>query len=167
MKAIAAADQHWALGNKGELLVHIAEDLKYFQRQTTGKVVICGRKTLATFPGGKPLKNRANIILSRNPSFQAEGALIAHSTEELFAILKQEFAEVPEDDIFVIGGEQIYRTLLPWCSSALITRIEKTFAADAFFPDLDQDPNWVLETRGEDHADNDLIFHFDTYRRKG
>ncbi len=165
MKTIAAVDQNWAIGNKGELLVHISADMKNFRRETSGKVVIYGRKTLETFPGGKPLKNRVNIILSRRPDYCVEGAYTAHSPEEAVQILKKECASYTMEDVFVIGGDSIYRQMLPYCSTALITRVESSFEADAWFPDLDQDPEWTLAERGENQEEEGLVFHFDRYER--
>ena len=161
MKAIAAVDQNWAIGNKGELLVHLAPDLKRFRELTTGKVVICGRKTLDGFPGGKPLKNRLNIILTGNPAFRAEGAVIAHSVEEVL----EQCRMVPNEDIFVIGGGTVYRQMLKYCTEALITKAEAEYEADTWFPDLDQDPEWNLTEQGEVQEYDGIRFHFDRYVR--
>ena len=83
MNIIAAVDKNWAIGYQNELLVRIPNDHKHFREETTGKVVVLGRKTLETFPQGLPLKNRTNIILSRNPEYKVKDAIIVHSTEEL------------------------------------------------------------------------------------
>ncbi len=165
MKTIAAADRNWAIGKDGHLLVHISPDLKNFRKETEGKIVILGRKTLATFPGGRPLKNRINIILSRNPDYTVDGGYVVHSKEELQELLETEFPQYRGDDVVVIGGESIYRHLLPLCDTAVITRIEETFEADAWFPDLDQDPEWIRAMRGEDMEWEGHIFHFDRYER--
>lgn len=165
MKTIAAVDQNWAIGKDGHLLVHISPDMKNFRKETEGKIVILGRKTLATFPGGRPLKNRVNIILSRNPDYTAEGAYVAHSKEELLELLNREFPQHSKDDIVVIGGESIYRYLLPLCDTAIITKVEETFEADAWFPNLDEDPEWTCAQRGEDQEYEGHIFHFDRYER--
>ena len=124
MIAVAAVDRNWAIGNKGELLVHISEDMKNFRRITAGKTVIYGRKTLETFPGGKPLPKRENIILSRNPDYTVENATVVHSIEELLA-------QMPEntDDMVVIGGGMIYHALLPYCDTAVITKLEADISA--------------------------------------
>ncbi len=160
MIAVAAADRNWAIGNKGELLVHISEDMKNFRKLTAGKTVIYGRKTLETFPGGKPLPKRENIILSRNPDYTVENAKVVHSIEELLA-------QMPEntDDMVVIGGGMIYHALLPYCDTAVITRLEAEFEADSWFDDLDADPAWECTERGEDRECDGLVFHFDRYER--
>ena len=160
MKAIAAVDQNWAIGNKGNLLIHISEDMKNLRRLTLGKTVIYGRKTLETFPHAKPLPKRDNIILSRNPDYKVEGAKVVHSIEELKEVLPEN-----TEEYIVIGGDSIYHALLPLCDECIITKVEDTFEADAWFTNLDEDPEWVLVERGEDKDCEGLIFHFDTYRK--
>jgi len=135
MTAIAAVDENWAIGNKGELLISIPEDQKgVFRKYTSGNTVVFGRKTLLTFPGERLLPKRVNIILTRNPSFEKEGAVILHDREEL-----REYEDMhPDEKIFLIGGESVYKSMLDLCDEAIITYIHKTFEADAYFPDLDQ-----------------------------
>lgn len=161
MNLIAAADTNWGIGNNGKLLVSIPEDMKTFRRLTAGKTVILGRKTLATFPQGKPLKDRRNIILTTDPSFRAEGADIAHSVEEALALCEGE----EPDSLFVIGGASIYRAFLPHCDTAYITRLDYAYAADAFMPDLDSDPAWEKVSESDEQTYFDLIYTFDKYRR--
>ena len=161
MKAIAAVDRNWAIGNRGQLLVHIPEDMKNFRALTSGKTVIYGRKTLETFPHAKPLPKRQNIILSRNPDYTVENAVVVHSIEELL-----EKIPADSDDMIVIGGDSIYHLLLPYCDKAVITKVENSYEADAWFDNLDQDPDWECTERGEDREFEGLIFHFDTYRRR-
>ena len=163
MKMIAAADQNWGIGRKGGLLVRIDEDMKRFRALTLGKIVVCGRKTLQSFPHGRLLPGRVNIILSRDLSFLSEGAHIACSAEEVFSLLEKEYSGC-EDDVYVIGGGEVYRLFLPYCDEALITRIEAVFEADTYCPDLDRDPRWRLAERGEDRVFDGLTYHFDTYR---
>ncbi len=160
MKAIAAADCRWAIGNKGNLLVHIPEDLENFRALTAGKTVVYGRRTMETFPGGKPLQGRRNIILTRNPRFEAENAVIVHSIDELLRILPDN-----TDDVWVIGGGMVYSELLPYCDTAVITRVEAEFAADAWFPDLDSSPEWQCTERGENRMYEGLVYHYDIYER--
>ena len=161
MKAIAAVDRNWAIGNRGQLLVQIPEDMKNFRALTSGKTVIYGRKTLETFPHAKPLPKRQNIILSRNPDYTVENAVVVHSIEELLEKIPAE-----SDDMIVIGGDSIYHLLLPYCDKAVITKVENSYEADAWFDNLDQDPDWECTERGEDREFEGLIFHFDTYRRR-
>ena len=157
MYLIAAVDQNWAIGKDGDQLCYIPADLKRFQALTSGHAVILGRKTLATFPGGRPLKNRRNLILSHNPDFAPEGAEVFHDLDSLRA--------TAPDDAFVIGGESVYRALLPWCRKAYITKIHRAWPADAFFPNLDADPAWSLTEEGEPMEHEGLSFRYVTYER--
>ena len=157
MNLIAAVDQNWAIGKDGELLARIPADLKRFQTLTTGHAVILGRRTLATFPGGRPLKHRRNLILSRSMSFAPEGA-------EVFPDLDSLLKAAPAD-AFVIGGASVYRALLPHCDRAFLTKIDRTFPADAFFPDLDADPAWQVTEAGEPLEHEGLAFRYVTYER--
>ena len=132
MKAILSADRKWGLGYQGRLLVSIPSDLRFFRETTMGHVVVMGRKTLATLPAGQPLKGRTNIILSRDPEWTVRGATVVHSIKELMEVLKP----YEDDDIYVAGGGEIYRQLLPYCDTAYVTRIDMTYQADTFFENL-------------------------------
>lgn len=127
MNLIVNVDSNWAIGYRGKLLVSIPEDMKFFRSETTGKVVVLGRKTLDTFPGGQPLKNRTNIILTRNPNYQVKGAIICHSVEEVLEELKKYNSE----DVYIIGGDSIYKEFLPYCDVAHVTRTDHVYDADA------------------------------------
>ena len=140
MKMIASADNNWAIGYKGSLLAHVSADMKFFKSKTVGNVVILGRKTLMTFPNGKPLKDRKNIIITTDESFKVEGAEIVHSTDELLETVEK----YDDDSLYVIGGGSIYDQLLPYCDTADITKFDKTFKADTYIKNLDEDENWKL-----------------------
>ena len=158
MNAIVAVDQNWAIGKDGDQLCYISADLKRFKALTTGHPVILGRKTLPTFPGGRPLPGLRNLILSRDPAFTVEGAEVYHDLDALLAA-------APADS-FVIGGGSVYRELLPYCETVYVTKIMSTFSADTFFPDLDADPEWdVARTEGP-LEENGLQFQYLTYQRK-
>ena len=158
MNVIVAVDANWAIGLDGDQLCYIPADLKRFQKLTTGHPVLLGRKTLATFPGGRPLKNRRNLILSTNPDFAPEGGEVFHTLEEALAVC-------PEDT-FVIGGDSVYKAALDRCDVAYVTKIDKAFTADRYFPDLDADPAWeVVETEGP-YTHEDLTFSYVTYKRR-
>ena len=161
MNLIVNVDSNWAIGHQGKLLVTIPEDMKFFRSETSGKVVVLGRKTLDTFPGGQPLKNRTNIILSHNPDYKVKGAIVCHSVEEVLEELKK----YNDEDIFVIGGESIYRQLLPYCKTAYITKIDHAYQADTFFPDLDQDPQWQMTKISDEQTYFDLEYVFTIYER--
>lgn len=155
MQAIVAVDQNWGIGHRGELLVRLSEDLKRFKTLTTGHPVILGRKTLETFPGGRPLPGRPNLILTRNPEFQAEGAQVFHNLDSLLAA-------APEDS-FVIGGESVYRALLERCHRVYVTKIQAAFPADAWFPDLDR-LGWIPDPLSQPLTQGDLTYFYQTYR---
>lgn len=161
MNLIAAVDENWAIGNHNELLIRIPADHKNFRQETTGKVVVLGRKTLETFPQGMPLQNRTNIILSSNPDYKVKGAIVVHSLEELLSKLKAYQTE----DIYIIGGESIYRQLLPYCDVAHITKIDHVYEADAFFPNLDEMPDWRITADSDEQVYFDITYHFLKYER--
>ena len=163
MKAIVAADRNWGIGRDGELLAHIPEDMKYFRGKTQGAVVIMGRRTLESFPGGRPLKNRINIVISGNPDYSVPGSVTVHSVEEAAS----EAGRYPDREIFVIGGGEIYRQMLPLCDEVLVTKIGQVFAADTFFPDLDADPEWEETDPGKEQVSQGIPFRFSVYRRTG
>lgn len=162
MNLIVAADNNWAIGNRGRLLVSIPNDQKQFREETTGKVVVLGRKTLQTFPQGLPLKNRINIILSRNREYAVKGAVVVHSLDELMEELKKYASE----DVYVIGGESIYRQMLPYCDTAHVTRIDHSYQADAYFPDLDRNPEWTVTADSDELTYFDIPYQFVKYERK-
>ena len=162
MNLIVNVDSNWAIGYRGKLLVSIPEDMKFFRSKTTGKVVVLGRKTLDTFPGGQPLKNRTNIILTRNPNYQVKGAIICHSVEEVLEELKKYNSE----DVYIIGGDSIYKEFLPYCDVAHVTRTDHVYDADAWFPNLEEDPAWVLTGESEEKTYFDLEFRFCRYERR-
>ena len=162
MNLIVNVDSNWAIGYRGKLLVSIPEDMNFFRSETTGKVVVLGRKTLDTFPGGQPLKNRTNIILTRNPNYQVKGAIICHSVEEVLEELKKYNSE----DVYIIGGDSIYKEFLPYCDVAHVTRTDHVYDADAWFPNLEEDPAWVLTGESEEKSYFDLEFRFCRYERR-
>ena len=161
MVLIAAVDNNWAIGLRGDLLVRIPADQKYFRSKTIGNTVVMGRKTLESFPGGQPLIKRRNIVLTRDESYSVKGVETAGSIEALDELLKGS----DPDKVFCIGGGSVYRQLLERCDTALITKIDKNFEADTFISDLDKDPEWELTEESEEQTFFDLIYYFRTYRR--
>lgn len=162
MNMIAAVDRNWAIGRKGRLLVSIPNDQKHFREETIGKTVVLGRRTLATFPQGMPLPGRTNIILSRDRDFAVKGAIVVHSTEELLRKLES----YPPRDVYCIGGESVYRQLLPYCDTAHITMIDHAYEADAYFPNLDTDPEWEITADSDEQTYFDIAYTFLKYERK-
>lgn len=150
MNIIAAVDRNWAIGRKGKLLVSIPGDQKRFREETMGKVVVLGRKTLQTFPQGMPLQGRTNIILSKDRGYRVKGGLVVHSIEALM----EEVSKYPSGDVYCIGGESVYRQLLPHCDVAHITKIDHSYEADAYFL------TWT-RIQVEVTADSDELTYFD------
>lgn len=162
MNLIVAVDENWGIGNKNELLIRIPADMKMFRQETLGKVVVLGRKTLETFPGGRPLQDRKNIILSSSREYNVKDALVVNSLEELLEELKA----YNEEDIYIIGGESIYHQLLPYCNTAHVTKIDRVYEADAYFPNLDLDEEWQVTATSEEQSYFDTTYSFVRYERK-
>lgn len=161
MNLIAAVDNNWAIGNRGQLLVSIPNDHKMFRQMTEGKVVVLGRKTLDTFPQGMPLPNRINIVLSKSKEYKIKGALVVHSTEELLEELKR----YKSSDIFIVGGASVYEQLLPYCDTAHITKIDHMYDADKYFPNLDKDADWKITADSDELTYFDIAYEFIKYER--
>ena len=162
MNLIVAVDNNWAIGNKNQLLVRIPNDHKHFREETTGKVVVLGRKTLETFPQGLPLKNRTNIILSKDRNYQVKDAIVVHSIEELLEELKK----YDDEDIYIIGGDSVYKQMLPYCDVAHVTKIDHEYEADAYFPNLDKDEEWEIAADSDEQTYFDIAYQFLKYVRR-
>lgn len=162
MNIIVAVDKNWAIGYKNQLLVRIPSDQRFFRETTMGKVVIMGRKTLESFPGGQPLRDRLNIVITRNPDYAPKGVVVVHSIEEAL----EEAKKYDSEDVYVIGGDEIYRSMLPYCDVAHVTRIDYAYQADAYFPNLDEMPEWTIEADSEEQTYYDLEYAFYKYVRK-
>ena len=162
MNCIVNVDAHWGIGNKGSLLVRIPNDMKMFRQETIGKTVVLGRKTLETFPGGRPLEGRTNIILSTNPDYQVKGATVVHNIPELLEELKK----YDDDQIYIIGGESIYREMIPYCNVAHVTKVDHVYEADAFFPNLDELEDWEVTADSEEQTYFDIPYQFVKYEKR-
>ena len=160
MDLIVAADKNWAIGKGGDLIYSIPEDMKFFRRTTLGKTVVMGRKTLESFPGGKPLPKRVNVVLSSNPDYAPEGAVAVHNYAQLFA----EIAKYPEDEVMLIGGGRLYTDLAKYCRRAYITLIDaETEGVDTFIPNFDELDGWELEEVSEPLETGGYTVRFATY----
>ena len=159
MNAIAAVSLDWGIGKDNDLLFHIGEDMKRFRALTTGGTVIMGRKTLDSMPGGKPLPRRRNIVLTRQADFARAGGEVARSPEE---ILRLTAGEDPEK-VWVIGGGEIYRLLLPYCRLCWLTRVYARPESAVFFPDLDTLPQWQVLRSGAIVSDGTWDYQFIEY----
>lgn len=161
MNLIVAVDKNWAIGLNNKLLVSIPADMKFFRETTMGKVVVMGRKTLESFPGGQPLKKRTNIVLTSDTNYRVKDAVVVHTIDELLEELKK----YDEKDVYVIGGESIYRQLLPYCKVAHVTRIAHAYEADTYFPNLDEMKDWEVTGVSEEQTYFNLEYEFVRYER--
>lgn len=162
MKLILAADENWAIGNKGGLLCHLPGDLKFFKEKTQGKTVVMGRPTLESLPGGKPLPKRENIVLTSNRDYEKEGVLVVHSEEELM----QAVAGRDTDEVMIIGGGKVYRDFLAKCDTCYITKIYEKFEADTWFVNLDENPDFEVVWESDIQEENGIKYRFFEYSRK-
>ena len=160
MNVIVAVDKNWAIGKDNRMMWSIPADMKFFRETTKGNIVIMWRKTLESFPQGQPLKNRVNIVITRKKDYKVKGAVIVHSVEEAVKEAKKY-----EGELFVIGGESIYRAMLAYCDTAYVTKIDHAFDADTYFPNLDEDKEWQMITISEEQTCFDLEYYFTVYER--
>lgn len=159
MKIIVAVDKNWGIGKNGNLLFNIPEDMKFFRETTTDKVVIMGHNTLKSLPNGKPLKNRVNIVLSKDKSLKINGAIVCSSVDEVLEKVKG----YNSDDVFVIGGQKIYEQFINFCKFALITKVEESGDADTFFPDVDKMSNWKCIAMSAIKYEGEIKYRFTIY----
>ena len=152
MNIIVAVDKNWAIGKDNKLLVSIPADMKMFRQETTGKVVVMGRKTLESFPNGLPLKNRTNIVLTGNKDYNVKDAIIVHTVEELL----EEIKKYPSEEVYCIGGDSVYKQLLPYCDTAHVTKIDFAYEADSYFPYLDEMLEWKVTAESDEQTYLDL-----------
>ena len=162
MNCIVAVDKNWAIGYQNKLLVSIPADMRFFRDETMGKVVVMGKNTLKTFPGGQPLKNRLNIVITTQQDFTVKDAVVVHSIEEAV----EAASGYKPEDVYIIGGASIYKQMLEYCDVAHVTKIDYAYQADTYFPDLDEMEDWVLAEETEEHTYYDLTYTFCRYERK-
>ena len=158
MELIVAVYDVWGIGADGDQPIALSADRKFFRETTKGSTVIVGRKTLGDFPGGKPLPNRVNVVLTRG-SVDMEGVVICHSPEEAVELAKT------ADRAMVIGGGSVYRQMLPFCDTAIITKVHTTTPCDTYFPNLDEDPQWKLAEVLMSGEENGIGYEMCVYRR--
>ena len=162
MNAIVAVDANWGIGQGNELLFTLQGDLKRFREMTTGATILLGRKTLETFPGGRPLPRRRNVVLTKS-HLEVEGATVVHTIDELLDSVKDEDPE----SVYVVGGGTVYTALLPYCKRVYMTRIDATAGEpDTYFPNLDKLPHWEVEKESEPLEENGITYRFVDYINK-
>ncbi len=158
MKAIVAVDKFWGIGKNNDLLFSIPEDMKFFRETTKDKVVVMGANTLKSFPNGNPLKNRVNIVLSR--TLKRDDCIVVDSVEKVL----EEIKKYPADQVYLIGGASVYKLLLPYCTHALVTKVDADGKATAFFDDLDGLKEWTCEKISDIINTNGYDIRFATYK---
>ena len=159
MKAIVAVDKKWGIGKKNDLLFSLPEDMKYFREKTLNKVVVMGSNTLKSFPNGKPLKNRTNVVLFPGGE-KRDDCLVVDSLEELSSVLKQ----YDTNEVFIIGGAMFYKTMLPYCDQVFVTKVEADGGAEVFYENLDELENWNMISCSEPVETNGYTIRFTTYQ---
>ena len=163
MRAILHCDRKWGIGKKNDPMFRLKKDMKFFRSTTIGKVVVMGSNTLLSFPEGKPLQKRTNIVLwpgGDKERAKRDGFLMVESLEELFEAIKG----YDEDDVFGIGGAMMYHRLLPYCTEVLLTKVDADGGAEAFFDNLDQLDNWTMVSSSDPIDDNGYSIRFTVYR---
>lgn len=158
MKAIVAVDKNWGIGKNNDLLFSIPEDMKFFRQTTSGKVVVMGANTLRSFPNGNPLKNRVNLVFSS--TIMRGDCVVVDSLDKLF----NEIKKYPDEQVYLIGGARMYKTLLPYCDEALITKVNADGEADVFFENVDELDGWECVYESETQNSNGYDFKFTTYK---
>ena len=164
LKLIVAVDQNWGIGHDNNLLVSLPGDLAFFKNKTLNKIVIMGRKTLESLPNQQPLKNRINIVVTSDTTYKKDGCIIAHSLDE--AINKAIEINEKKADIFIIGGESIYRQSLKYCDTCYVTKIDGSFLANKFFPNLDSSDGFIIDEVSEKNTENGIDYYFVKYIKK-
>jgi len=162
MNLIVAVDDNWAIGYQNKLLVRIPADHRFFREETTNKAVIMGRKTLESFPGGQPLKQRLNVVVTSDINYKARDMVVVQSIEEALEAVD----DYESEDIYVIGGASIYKQMLDLCDVAHVTKILYNYVADSYFPNLDERKDWELVDESEEQTYYDLVYTFCKYKRK-
>ena len=170
LKMILACDREWGIGVNGDLLARIPADLKFFREKTLGGMIVVGRKTADSFPGGRALDGRINVMISTTEASR-EGFIIIRSPEELFELLENRVHEgnpisFDSNKIYVAGGGKIYSLLLPYVSTIILTKIEAILGADTFFVDLDKDPQFEMVSESAPITENNLTYKWCEYNRK-
>lgn len=164
MISIVAVDENWGIGKNNAMPWRIPGEQLFFKETTLGKTIVMGRRTLESLPGGRPLPGRSNIVLTRSMDYTVKGATVVRSPEELMNVV----GDLDSDDIFLIGGAQIYRLLIPYCSKAYVTKVAGSYDVDTHHPDLDSDPNWVVVDKSPSiTAPNGIVYARYIYENMG
>lgn len=158
IRSIVAVDKKWGIGKKNDLLFNLPLDMKFFRQTTAGTTVCMGYNTLLSFPGGKPLPKRKNIVLCP-VGIEREDAVMVHSLDDMLSAIKSE-----ECDVYVIGGAMFYKTMLPYCEEVLVTKVDADGEAEVFYPNLDENANFECVYESEVQETNGYNIKFTTYK---
>lgn len=159
IRAIVCVDENWAIGKNNDLLFHLKKDMQFFKEKTVGNIVVMGRNTLLSLPGGHPLKDRLNVVLC-NDSVEYTGCVCAHDFGELVTLLQE-----LDCDIYIIGGAMLYESMLPYYDEVYVTKVKADGKGTVFFPNLDNNPDFKLAHCSDDEQDSGYTFNFCTYKR--
>ncbi len=163
MNIIVAVDKNWGIGKDGKLLTHLSGDMQFFKKTTSGNIVIMGRKTLESLPNSKPLPNRRNVVITRNKTYSDDNIETMRNIEEVLEFSAAN--DLSEQEIFIIGGAQIYEVFLPYCDICYVTKIHEAFDADVYFPNIDKDDSFELIDESEQIEENGYNYTFCIYKR--
>ncbi len=158
MNSIVVVDKNWGIGKNNDLLFKLTKDMAFFKEKTMGKVVVMGGNTLLSLPGEKPLKGRTNIVIS--DVFYRDDVIMAETMPELLEILDKYNSE----DLYVMGGAMLYRTLLPYCDTVYATKVDADGGAQVFYENLDKLDNWSCVYESEPVQDGEYTIRFTTYK---
>lgn len=162
MKIIATVDNRWGIGYNRKALVSIPADMRFLNTETLGKVIVMSRSTMEALPGGRPLKNRTSFVLTRETGFRDPEAIVVHSLGQLKSMLEK----YDTNNIYIVGGEYLFNNLLNECDVVYLTKVDFTYQADAFFPNLDESKEWVLAAESDEDTYYDMDFRTAVYVKR-
>ncbi len=158
---IVTADNNWGIGKAGKTIVSIPEDARYIRSTTNGQTVIVGRRTFENILKRREPINHNTVILSTETRYVGDNVVVAHTPEEA---VKQALSF--GTDVYVIGGDETYKALLPYCDEVQVTKIDYVYDVDAYFPNLDKMPEWVIVDKSEEQTQFDLVYYYYKYKRR-
>lgn len=159
---ICCVDHKWGLGRSNDLLFHLPKDMKFFKNLTSDGIVVCGRRTLLSFPGSKPLKGRSTIVLCQQ-EYERDDCFCIHDFDQLVRLLK-ELSKTT--NVYIIGGGMLYTSMLPYYDEVFVTKVDADGEAEVFFPNLDENADFEGKPVGGPIQDGDYTIQFCTYKRK-
>jgi dihydrofolate reductase len=162
LKAIVCVDNKWAIGKDNDLLFNLKEDMRFFRLKTSEQIVFCGRKTLQSFPGSKPLANRSTICLC-SEGYERNDCYCIHDFNQAVKLVT-ELAKTK--DVYVIGGAMLYEAMMPYYDQIYVTRVDADGNGTVFFPSLDDQTEFILTDESFEVEENGYKYKFCTYERR-